>query len=49
MGDHDGTYHQIYSDPLMVADLLQNFVDEPWVSELDFAGMQRLTVWPGSQ
>ncbi len=30
MTDHDGTYHQIYTDPLMVADLLVHFVNESW-------------------
>ncbi|MBF0099236.1 MAG: Rpn family recombination-promoting nuclease/putative transposase, partial [Magnetococcales bacterium] len=42
MADHDGAYHQMYTDPLMVADLLVHFVDEPWVKELDFARMQRV-------
>ncbi|CAK0746320.1 transposase [uncultured Gammaproteobacteria bacterium] len=42
MTDHDGTYHQIYTDPLMVADLLVHFVNESWVEELDFARMQRV-------
>ena len=42
MTDHDGTYHQIYTDPLMVADLLVHFVNESWVKDLDFTRMQRV-------
>ena len=42
MTDHDGTYHQVYTDPLMVADLLTHFVNEPWVKDLDFTRMQRV-------
>ena len=42
MTDHDGNYHQIYTDPLMVADLLVHFVNESWVKDLDFTRMQRV-------
>ncbi|MBF0116312.1 MAG: hypothetical protein HQM04_14885, partial [Magnetococcales bacterium] len=27
MADHDGTYHQVYTDPHMVADLMVHFVN----------------------
>ncbi len=40
MTDHDGTYHKLYSNPHMMADLVQQFVDEPWVADLDFSHME---------
>ena len=41
--DHDGGYKLLFSHPQMVRDLLHGFVDEPWVAELDFATLERVT------
>jgi len=40
--DHDGSYHLVYSNPEMIRDLILHFVDEPWVSDLDFSNLQRI-------
>ncbi|MBF0099252.1 MAG: Rpn family recombination-promoting nuclease/putative transposase [Magnetococcales bacterium] len=40
MTDHDGTYHKLYSNPHMMADLVRQFVNEPWVGDLDFTHME---------
>ncbi|MBF0134623.1 MAG: Rpn family recombination-promoting nuclease/putative transposase [Magnetococcus sp. DMHC-1] len=40
MTDHDGLYHQLYEHPAMMADLMQQFVTEPWVQDLDLARME---------
>ncbi|HAT50320.1 MAG: Rpn family recombination-promoting nuclease/putative transposase [Nitrospirae bacterium] len=40
MADHDGLYHQLYTHPHMMADLLRQFVTEPWVADLDLSGME---------
>ncbi len=42
MSDHDGLYHLLYAHPEMVGELLQGFVAEPWLSELDLARMERI-------
>lgn len=42
MTDHDGLYHRLFSHREMVAELLRDFVDEPWVADLDLTGMERL-------
>lgn len=42
MPNHDATYHQLYSHPPMVADLVRQFVNEPWVEDLDFTQMERV-------
>jgi len=33
---HDSSYKQLFSHPQMVQELLQTFVRESWVAELDF-------------
>ncbi|MBF0125534.1 MAG: Rpn family recombination-promoting nuclease/putative transposase, partial [Magnetococcales bacterium] len=38
--DHDGIYHQLYQHPLMLEDLVRQFVTEPWVADLDFSRME---------
>ncbi len=43
MTDHDSTYHQLYSHPSLVADLIQQFVEEPWVKDLDFERMEKVS------
>jgi hypothetical protein len=40
--DHDALYHRLFSQPAMVAQLLREFVAEPWVADLDLAAMQRV-------
>lgn len=41
MSGHDALYHQMFSHPGMVAQLLREFIDEPWVADLDLEAMQR--------
>ncbi|MBF0439634.1 MAG: Rpn family recombination-promoting nuclease/putative transposase [Magnetococcales bacterium] len=38
--DHDGIYHQLYLNPDIMSDLLQKFVSEPWIQDLDLAHME---------
>ncbi|MBF0142050.1 MAG: Rpn family recombination-promoting nuclease/putative transposase [Magnetococcales bacterium] len=40
MSDHDGLYHQLYAHPAMMADLLREFVAEPWVADFDLDRME---------
>jgi hypothetical protein len=35
MADHDHAYKLLFSHPKMVRDLLEGFVKEEWLSELD--------------
>jgi hypothetical protein len=42
MADHDSVYHKIFGHPRMVAQLLRDFVAEPWLDDLDLDGMERL-------
>lgn len=39
---HDRSYHRLFSEPQLLEDLVRNFVDEPWVAELDFTRMERI-------
>jgi len=39
---HDPAYRQFFSHPRMVQDLLQAFVHEDWVAELDFTTLERI-------
>ncbi len=39
--DHDRPYKKIFSHPELVTDLIRNFVDEPWVEQLDFTTLER--------
>ncbi|WP_295407575.1 Rpn family recombination-promoting nuclease/putative transposase [uncultured Thiocystis sp.] len=41
---HDSGYKRLFSHPEMVRDLLTGFVDEPWVQDVDFEGLER---YPG--
>ena len=34
--EHDTGYKLLFSDRLMVRDLVQGFIDEPWLRQLDF-------------
>lgn len=42
MTDHDSLYHRLFDHPGMVAQLLREFVAEPWLDDLDLDGMERL-------
>jgi len=42
MADHDHSYKLLFSHPEMVQDLLQGFVHEAWVKELDFSTLERI-------
>ncbi len=37
---HDTGYKLLFSDPLMVRDLLQGFIDDPWLARLDFSTLE---------
>jgi len=41
--DHDHSYKLLFSHADMVADLLRGFVHEPWVQELDFASLAKVS------
>ena len=43
MGDIDNSYKQIFSHPEMVRDLLQGFVREEWVAQLDFSTLEKVS------
>ena len=38
--DHDSGYKLLFSDPLMVRDLVRGFVDDPWLQRLDFSTLE---------
>jgi hypothetical protein len=42
MSEHDSVYHKLFGPPGMVAQLLRDFLAEPWLNVLDLDGMQRL-------
>ena len=37
---HDTGYKLLFSNPLIVRDLVQGFVDDPWLQELDFSTLE---------
>ena len=39
---HDSGYKKLFSNPVIVKELLLNFVDEPWVKDLDYDTLERL-------
>ena len=41
--DHDHSYKLLFSHADMVADLLRGFVHEPWVDEIDFASLEKVS------
>lgn len=41
MTDHDSLYHRLFAHPGMVAQLLRDFIEEPWVQDLDLTAMER--------
>lgn len=42
MSAHDALYHRMFSHREMVAQLLREFVTEPWAAELDLDAMERV-------
>ncbi len=40
---HDPSYKLLFSEPEMIIDLLQGFVHEPWVKELDFSTLEKVS------
>jgi hypothetical protein len=40
--NYDSSYHKVFSNPEMVKDLMQHFVKEGWVAQLDFSTLQRV-------
>lgn len=43
MAQHDNGYKNLFSHPEMVRDLLTGFVHEPWVAELDFSTLEKVS------
>jgi predicted transposase YdaD len=42
MPDHDALYHRLFSHPGLVAQLLSEFIVEPWVGDLELGEMERV-------
>jgi predicted transposase/invertase (TIGR01784 family) len=40
--EHDLRYRKLFSSPRIMQELLESFVDEPWVAELDFTTAERM-------
>ncbi|MDM8561506.1 Rpn family recombination-promoting nuclease/putative transposase [Candidatus Parabeggiatoa sp. HSG14] len=38
--EHDKSYKKLFSHPQMIQDLLEGFVAEPWVAQLDFSTLE---------
>jgi predicted transposase YdaD len=43
MAGHDESYKRLFSHPEMVRDLIQGFVREGWVNDLDFGTLERVS------
>ncbi|MEE9346204.1 MAG: Rpn family recombination-promoting nuclease/putative transposase [Methylococcales bacterium] len=41
--DHDHAYKLLFSEPEIIIDLLQGFVHEDWVKELDFSTLEKIS------
>jgi predicted transposase/invertase (TIGR01784 family) len=41
--EHDASYKKLFSHPELVTDLLRGFVHEPWVAEVDFATLEKVS------
>ena len=41
--EHDASYTLLFSNPLLVADLLRGFVPDAWVREVGFATLERVS------
>jgi len=42
MSDHDHSYKHLFGHPELIRDLLQGFIHEPWVAELDLSTLERV-------
>jgi len=42
MVTHDRSYKLVFSHPVMVRDLLEGFVREEWLAQLDYASLERV-------
>lgn len=40
---HDHSYKLLFSEPEVITDLLQGFVHEPWVDQLDFSTLEKVS------
>jgi hypothetical protein len=40
MNRHDNIYKLLFSEPQMIIDLLEGFVHESWVQQLDFDSLE---------
>ena len=40
--EHDIRYRKLFSNPVIMRELLVSFVHEPWVDQLDFSAAERL-------
>jgi predicted transposase YdaD len=43
MAEHDQAYKKLFSHPHMVRRLLEGFVRQEWVGQLDFASLERVS------
>jgi predicted transposase YdaD len=43
MTPHDNSYKLLFSYPEMVRDLFSGFIHEPWVAELDFTTLEKVS------
>ncbi|OIO91164.1 MAG: hypothetical protein AUK03_11725 [Anaerolineae bacterium CG2_30_64_16] len=41
--EYDASYKDLFSHPQMVADLLRGFIVEPWVQEVDFTTLEKVS------
>jgi predicted transposase/invertase (TIGR01784 family) len=41
--EHDSSYKQLFSHPRMVKDLLEGFISQKWVNELDFKTLKKVS------
>jgi len=41
--EHDNSYKQLFSNPRMVKDLLQGFIPQKWVTQLDFRTLTKVS------
>jgi hypothetical protein len=42
MGLHDRSYRLLFSEPLLITDLIRGFFPDPWVEKLDFSSQERV-------
>ncbi|MGH8475348.1 MAG: Rpn family recombination-promoting nuclease/putative transposase, partial [Methylococcales bacterium] len=40
---HDNSYKLLFSEPEIIIDLLKGFVAEPWVADLDFSTLEKVS------